>query len=92
MTKEEQMWKAVEDEHGTLSPRESYVTLTAMEYGYNLAIEQACEYLKRFVCTSDVIETNEKGEPLADSFVEVGKRRLEAEKAFIEDFKQAMKL
>ena len=61
-------------------------------YGYNLAMEQACEYLKRFVCTSDVIETNEKGEPLADSFVEVSKRRLEAEKAFIEDFKQAMKL
>lgn len=64
----------------------------AMKAGYNLAIEQACEYLKRFVCTSDVIETNEKGEPLADSFVEVSKRRLEAEKAFIEDFKQAMKL
>ena len=62
------------------------------EYGYNLAIEQACEYLKRFVCTSDVIETNEKGEPLADSFIEVSKRRLEAEKAFIKDFKQAMKL
>ena len=62
------------------------------EYGYNLAIEQACEYLKRFVYIPDVIETNERGEPLADSFIEVSKRRLEAEKAFIEDFKQAMKL
>ena len=32
MTREEQMWKAVEDEHGTLSQRELYVTLTAMEW------------------------------------------------------------
>lgn len=32
MTREEQMWKAVEQEHGTLSQRESYVTLTAMEW------------------------------------------------------------
>ena len=32
MTREEQMWKAVEEEHGKLSQRESYVTLTAMEW------------------------------------------------------------
>ena len=32
MTREEQMWKAVEEEHGELSQRESYVTLTAMEW------------------------------------------------------------
>lgn len=32
MTREEQMWKAVEDEHGVLSMREAFVTLTAMKW------------------------------------------------------------
>lgn len=32
MKKEEQMWKAVEEEHGELSQREALVTLTAMEW------------------------------------------------------------
>ena len=32
MTREEQMWKAVEQEHGRLSQREAFTALTAMEW------------------------------------------------------------
>lgn len=32
MTREEQMWKSVEQEHGELSRRECFVALTAMEW------------------------------------------------------------
>lgn len=32
MTREEQMWEAVTKEHGELSRRESFVTLSAMEW------------------------------------------------------------
>lgn len=32
MTRKEKMWEAVEKEHGVLSRRESFVTLTAMEW------------------------------------------------------------
>lgn len=32
MTREEEMWEAVEKEHGVLSRREAFVTLTAMEW------------------------------------------------------------
>lgn len=39
MDREEQMWKAVEQEHGKLTRRESFVTLTAMEWADNNRVE-----------------------------------------------------
>ena len=39
------MWEAVEKEHGELSRRESFVTLTAMEWADNTMIEKACKWL-----------------------------------------------
>ena len=46
MTIEEEMWEAVEKEHGVLSRRESFVTLTAMEWADKTIIKKACEWLK----------------------------------------------
>lgn len=40
------MWKAVEQEHGNLSMREAFVTLTALEWADKTMIERACEWLK----------------------------------------------
>ena len=44
MTRDEQMWEAVAQEHGDLSMRDALVTLTAMEWADKTMIEKACEY------------------------------------------------
>lgn len=44
MTREEQMWQAVEQEHGKISQREAFVALTAMEWADKTIIEKAYEY------------------------------------------------
>lgn len=46
MTREEEMWKSVENEHGVLSKREAFVALTAMEWADETMIDKACEWLK----------------------------------------------
>lgn len=45
MTRDEQMWQFVEQEHGQLSQREAFVTLTATEWADKTIIEKACSYL-----------------------------------------------
>ena len=49
MTREEEMWQAVEEEHGALLPRESFITLTAMEWADKTMIEKAVEWMKEQV-------------------------------------------
>jgi hypothetical protein len=46
-TRYEQMWEAVEREHGNLFMREAFVTLTALEWADKTMIERACEWLYR---------------------------------------------
>lgn len=46
MTREEQMWQAVEQEHGKISRREALIALTAMEWSDKTMINKACEWLK----------------------------------------------
>ena len=46
MAREKEMWKAVTEEHGELSVRESFVTLTAMEWADKTMLDRACEWLK----------------------------------------------
>ena len=46
MTREEEMWKTVEEEHGELSRREAMIALTAMEWADETMIDKACLYLK----------------------------------------------
>ena len=45
MIREEEMRQAVEEEHGALLPRESFITLTAMEWADKTMIDKACEWL-----------------------------------------------
>ena len=49
MERYEQMWEAVEQEHGELSRREAFVTLTALEWADKTMIEKACEWIKKEV-------------------------------------------
>ena len=46
MTREEQMWEAVEQVHGNLSRREAFVTLTALEWADKTMIEKICDWLQ----------------------------------------------
>ena len=43
MTREEQMWQAVEQEHGKISRREALIALTAMEWSDKTMIDKACK-------------------------------------------------
>ena len=45
MTREEQMWKAVEQEHGELSRREAFITLSAMEWADKTMLEKVATWL-----------------------------------------------
>ena len=49
MTREEEMWKSVENEHGVLSKREAFVALTAMEWADETMIDKACEWLRKML-------------------------------------------
>lgn len=51
MSREEEMWEAVEQEHGDLSKRESFVTLTALEWADKTMIDKACKILKNVTVT-----------------------------------------
>lgn len=44
MTRDEQMWEAVAQEHGDLSMRDALVTLTAMEWADKTMIEKAWDW------------------------------------------------
>ena len=49
MTREEQMWQPVQQEHGKISRRESLIALTAMEWADKTIIDKACEWLNRYL-------------------------------------------
>ena len=51
MERYEQMWEAIEQEHGELSRREAFVTLTALEWADKTMIEKACKILKNVTVT-----------------------------------------
>ena len=45
MKRHEKMWKAVENEYGSLSVRESLLTQKAMNWAYNTMMERATNWL-----------------------------------------------
>ena len=49
MKREEQMFQTVEQEHGNISRRESFIALTAMEWADKTMIDKACEWLDRYL-------------------------------------------
>lgn len=64
MTREEQMWQAVEQEHGKISQREAFVALTAMEWADKTMIEKACKYLRQSLYNTPIFEHDEDENPV----------------------------
>lgn len=76
MTREEEMWEAVEKEHGVLSRREAFVTITAMKWADKTMIEKAFEWL-----CANMVDNNYLG---ANTLRALNKAE------FIQNFKKAM--
>lgn len=76
MTREEEMWEAVEKEHGVLSRREAFITITAMEWADKTMIEKAFEWL-----CANMVDNNYLG---ANTLIALKKAE------FIQKFKKAM--
>lgn len=76
MRRVEEMWEAVEKEHGVLSRRESFVTITAMEWADKTMIEKAYEWL-----CANMVDNNYLG---ANTLRVLNKAE------FIQNFKKAM--
>lgn len=54
-------------------------------------IEKACEFLNKLIDIPHHIECAENGEPLANSYIDYAKERLEIANKIIDDFKNYMK-
>jgi hypothetical protein len=54
-------------------------------------LDRACEWLRFRVSVDVPIETNENGEPLADSWIKAQMERAKAAEELIAEFRQAMK-
>jgi len=63
----------------------------AFNAGFNAAIEKACDWFKMTVSIPQEVSFNEDGEPLAESYIEYAKKRLEAANEIIKEFKEYMK-
>ena len=61
------------------------------EWADRTMLDRACEWLRFRVCVNMPIETNENGEPLADSWIKAQMERVKAAEEFIAEFRQAMK-
>lgn len=53
-------------------------------------LDRACEWLRFRVSVDVPIETNENGEPLADSWIKAQMERAKAAEELINEFRQAM--
>ena len=53
-------------------------------------LDRACEWLKLRISIDVPIETNENGEPLADSWIKAQMERAKAAEELIAEFRQAM--
>ena len=60
------------------------------EWADRTMLDRACEWLRFRVSVDVPIETNENGEPLADSWIKAQMERAKAAEEFIAEFRRAM--
>lgn len=60
------------------------------EWADKTMLDRACEWLKLRICVDVPVETNENGEPLADSWIKAQMERAKAAEEFVAEFRQAM--
>lgn len=65
--------------------------INGAKYADKTMLDRACEWLKLRISIDVPVETNEKGEPLADSLFDKQIKRAKLAEEFIADFRQAMK-
>lgn len=58
--------------------------------GFNAAVEKTCNWLRDSIGIEQNIETSKDGEPLADSYIDYCKKRLEVANEIIEQYKKIM--
>ncbi len=59
------------------------------DYGYKYAMDNVCRWLHDHItCNKPIIEYNEDGQPLAESFLAHAKARCEAADEVVERFKE----
>ena len=77
MTREEEMWKTVEEEHGELSRREAMIALTAMEWADETMIERAAEWLCMNMTSIEYFGIN--GNIIKPNFIQRFKKAMKGE-------------
>lgn len=65
--------------------------ISGAEWADKTMLDRACEWLRFRVSVDVPIETNENGEPLADSWIKAQMERAKAAEELIAEFRQAMK-
>lgn len=58
--------------------------------GFNAAVEKTCRWLRDSIGIEQSVETSKDGEPLADSYIDYCKKRLEVANEIIEQYKKIM--
>lgn len=93
MTREKEIQKLIDEEMGI----DNYGSLdfqVGVNYGVKYAdktmIEKACEWLKSRISIDIPIETNENGEPFADSYLDIQIERMKLVEELIDDFRRTM--
>ena len=93
MKRQEEIEKQAAKEQSALyvSPEWRAGFISGAGWADQTMLDKACEWLKFRVCVNMPIETNENGEPLADSWIKAQMERVKAAEEFIAEFRQAMK-
>lgn len=98
MDRVKQIWDAQEKAYHKTMEDEQYCHHESFRWGFEQGvdwaekdmIERACKWLKERIDISYSVATNENGEPLADSYIDYAKKRLEAANQVIEEFRKVM--
>lgn len=93
MKRKEEIMQEANTRYGVNHPfiniaKESFIE--AAKWADRTMLDRACEWLRFRVIVDVPIETNENGEPLADSWIKAQMERAKAAEEFIAEFRKAM--
>lgn len=93
MKRSEEIQKLIDEETGIDNYGSSDYQIgvcDGVRFADKTMLDRACEWLRFRVIVDMPIETNENGEPLADSWIKVQMERAKAAEEFIAEFRKAM--
>ena len=93
MTRKEEIQKLIDEETGIDNYGSSDYQIgvcDGVRFADKTMLDRACEWLRFRVSVDVPIETNENGEPLADSWIKAQMERAKAAEELIAEFRQAM--